>query len=223
MKNIAIVDDEKDIVEIASFYIELEGFKVFRFYNANTFVASLGHGKYDCIVLDLMLPEVDGISILKYLKSNEKTKDIPVLILTAKGTERDIITGIEAGASDYITKPFSPKVLAAKVKAFLGKSRQEPVVKVGDLTIDELKFEVYYGGDRIELTSTEFRILKLLVDNIDKVFTRDQLLNEIWSNTTSPTDRAVDVHIKNLRDKLKEFGKHIKTIRGVGYKFSTEE
>lgn len=223
MKNIAIVDDEKDIVEIASFYIELEGFKVFKFYDADSFVASLGNGNYDCIVLDLMLPEVDGISILKYLKSNEKTKYTPVLILTAKGTERDIITGIEAGASDYITKPFSPKVLAAKVKAFLGKPKQELVVKVGNLTIDELKFAVYCGDVKIKLTATEFKILKLLMDNLDRVFTRDQLLNEIWSNTTSPTDRTVDVHVKNLREKLKEFGKQIKTIRGVGYKFSTEE
>jgi DNA-binding response OmpR family regulator len=223
MKNVAIVDDEKNIVEIASFYIENEGLKTYKFYDGNSFIGSLGIEDYDCIILDLMLPEINGISILKYLKSNKKTKNIPVIILTAKGTEGDIIAGLEAGASDYITKPFSAKVLAKKVKTFSKEAKSEPIIKIGSLQIDEQKFEVYCKEKRIELTATEFKMLKLLAENKDRVFTRDQLLTETWKNSTSPTDRAIDVHVKNLRDKLGECSRYVKTIRGVGYKFSEDE
>ncbi len=222
MKRIAIIDDEKDIVDLASFYIEREGFKVDKFYTGDTFLNSIGSKKYDCIVLDLMLPNVDGLTILKSLKSREDTKSIPVIILTAKNSEGDMVLGLEMGANDYIPKPFSPRVLAAKVKAFI-REGGKTTIQEGDLTLDIGSFLVYCKDKTIRLTPTEFKILRVLVENKGKVYSRDTILKEAFSHTTSPIERAIDVHVKSIRDKLGQCGKYIKTIRGVGYKFSNEE
>lgn len=222
MKRIAIVDDEKDIVDLASFYVEREGFKVDKYYTGDSFLNAIGSKKYDCIVLDLMLPNVDGLTILKTLKSREDTKDIPVIILTAKNSEGDMVLGLEMGANDYIPKPFSPRVLAAKVKAFVREGKKT-TIQAGDITLDIANYIVYCKDKPVKLTPTEFRILKVLIEGKGKVFTREDLLNEAFLHTVSPTERAVDVHIKSIRDKLRECGKHIATVRGVGYKFQLEE
>jgi len=222
MKRIAIIDDEKDIVDLASFYIEREGFKVDKFYSGDSFLNSIGSKKYDCIVLDLMLPNVDGLTILKTLKSREDTKNVPVIILTAKNSEGDMVLGLEMGANDYIPKPFSPRVLAAKVKAFI-REGGKTTIQEGDLVIDLANYIVYCKDKTVRLTPTEFRILRTLVDNKGKVFTREELLKEAFPHTVSPTERAIDVHIKSIRDKLGPCQNYIKTVRGVGYKFSSEE
>ncbi|NCO27928.1 MAG: DNA-binding response regulator [Caldiserica bacterium CG02_land_8_20_14_3_00_36_38] len=223
MKTVAIVDDEKDIVELASFYIEREGFKTKKFNSGDTFVNSLLREHFDCIILDLMLPVVDGISILKFIRSNEKTKDIPVIILTAKGSEGDVVLGLENGANDYVVKPFSPRVLAAKVKVFTREKEEKSLLEKGVLKIDFLKYQVFCKDIKLVLTPIEFKILRALVEHEDKVFTRDEILAIVWDYTASPSGRAIDVHIRHLREKLGECGKYIKTVRGVRYKFSQEE
>jgi len=223
MKTIAIVDDEKDIVELASFYIEREGFKTKKFNSGDTFVNSLLREHFDCVILDLMLPVLDGISILKFMRSNEKTKDVPVIILTAKGSEGDIVLGLESGADDYVTKPFSPRVLAAKVKVFTREKEEKSFFEKEALRLDLLKYQVFCKDKEIALTQTEFKILKAMTEREGKVFTRDEILEIGWNYEASPSDRTIDVHIKNLREKLGFCGKYIKTVRGVGYKFSQEE
>jgi len=169
-----------------------------------------------------MLPNVDGLTILKTLKSREETKDVPVIILTAKNSEGDMVLGLEMGANDYIPKPFSPRVLAAKVKAFI-RETTKTTFKEGDLAIDFSNQIVYCKDRTVKLTQTEFRILRTLVENKNKVLGREEILDEAFSYTVSPTERAIDVHIKSIRDKLGACGKRIKTVRGVGYKFSSEE
>lgn len=223
MKTIAIVDDEKDIVELASFYIEREGFKTKKFNSGDAFVNSLLREHFDCVILDLMLPVIDGISILKFIRSNEKTKDIPVIILTAKGSEGDIVLGLESGADDYVTKPFSPRVLAAKVKVFTREKEEKSFFEKEALKLDFLKYQVFCKDKKLALTPTEFKILKAMTEREGKVFTRDEILEIGWNYEASPSDRTIDVHIKNLREKLGFCGKYIKTVRGVGYKFSLEE
>jgi DNA-binding response OmpR family regulator len=223
MKTIAIVDDEKDIVELASFYIEREGFKTKKFNSGDAFVNSLLREHFDCVILDLMLPVIDGISILKFIRSNEKTKDIPIIILTAKGSEGDIVLGLESGADDYVTKPFSPRVLAAKVKVFTREKEEKSFFEKEALKLDFLKYQVFCKDKKLALTPTEFKILKAMTEREGKVFTRDEILEIGWNYEASPSDRTIDVHIKNLREKLGFCGKYIKTVRGVGYKFSLEE
>ncbi|MFV1975412.1 MAG: winged helix-turn-helix domain-containing protein [Candidatus Scalindua sp.] len=176
----------------------------------------------DLIILDLMLPDADGIEICKNLKKNDKYSSIPIIMLTAKGEETDKILGLEFGADDYVTKPFSPRELVARVKAVL--RRREKIDESGKLDIggiliiDIEKHEVAVEGQKIELTSTEFRILKLFVSNKNKVFSRYDILDYLWGDEKIVLDRTIDVHIKNLRDKLGKAGQLIRNIRGIGYK-----
>ncbi len=223
MKVIAVVDDEKDITNLVAFHLKREGFSVRKFFNGEDFIKSLAKETYDCIILDLMLPGIDGISITKFLKANEKTANIPLIMLTAKGSEEDIITGLEAGADNYVTKPFSPRVLTAKVKVLTKKRKDEKIIKRNELSIDIEKHRVNCGTELITLTPTEFKMLEILAKNEEKVFTREDLLNRVWGYSASPTHRAVDVHIKHIREKLGKCGCYLKTIRGIGYKFSLEK
>lgn len=223
MKTVAIVDDEKDIVDLASFYIEREGFRTRKFSSGNSFINSLLKEQFDCVILDLMLPEIDGISVLKFIRSNERVKELPVIILTAKGSEADVVLGLENGADDYVIKPFSPRILAAKVKAFTREKATKTLLQKGELRVDLHKYEASCGDKKLNLTPIEFKILRAMVEHEDKVFTRNEILGAGWNYEASPSDRAIDVHIKNLRDKLGLCGKYVKTIRGVGYKFSQEE
>ncbi len=228
---IAIIDDEPDIVELVSIHLKKAMFKVKGFSDAEGLYRFLGlsdgHRQEseqvpDLIILDLMLPDADGIEICKNLKKSDKYSSIPIIMLTAKGEETDKILGLEFGADDYVTKPFSPRELVARVKAVL--RRREKIDESGKLDIggiliiDIEKHEVAVEGQKIELTSTEFRILKLFVSNKNKVFSRYDILDYLWGDEKIVLDRTIDVHIKNLRDKLGKAGQLIKNIRGIGYK-----
>ena len=221
-KLIAIVDDEPDIVELVSINLKRAMFKVNGFSDAESFYRFLEEKIPDLIILDLMLPDADGLEICKYLKKEDRFSSIPIIMLTAKGDETDKILGLEFGADDYVTKPFSPRELVARVKAVLRRRwnvEESGKLDVGGiLIIDTEKYEVFVEGKRVELTTTEFRILKLLLSKKSKVFSRDDILDYLWGHEKIVLDRTIDVHIKHLRDKLGKAGRFIKNIRGVGYK-----
>lgn len=219
---IAIVDDEPDIVELVSVNLRKAMFKVQGFSDAEGFYRFIDENIPDLIILDLMLPDADGLEICKYLRREDRFPSIPVIMLTAKGEETDKILGLEFGADDYVTKPFSPKELVARVKAVLRRRQtpEEPQKQDigGILSINPERYEVVVEGRKVELTSTEFKILNLLSSRKSKVFSRYDLLDHLWGHDKIVLDRTIDVHIRNLREKLGKAGKFIKNIRGVGYK-----
>ncbi len=222
-KLIAIVDDELDILDLVAINLEKTGFQTAKFEDASGLLNFLESKIPDLIVLDLMLPDIDGFDVCKNLKKNDKFSSIPIIMLTAKGEETDRILGLEFGADDYIVKPFSPRELVARVKAVLRRSdpkqKEKEVLIVGKiLKINTNKFEVFVKDKKIDLTSTEFNLLKLLTKRIGWVYSRNQILDHLWGNDKIVIDRTVDVHIKNLREKLGPAGKFIKNIRSVGYK-----
>ena len=222
-KVIAVVDDEEDIVELVSHHLKRDGFKVKEFYNGRDFLSYIKSVIPDLVILDIMLPGVDGLEICRILKNVSRTSSLPIIMLTAKGTEADVVVGLELGADDYIVKPFSPRELVARVKSILrrtGREEKEKLMKLGDLSVNSEKFEAAVDGEKIDLTTTEFKILEVLIEGMGKVFTRDQLLKKkrIWGDEKLVYDRTIDVHIKNLREKLGKAGGMIKTVRGIGYK-----
>ena len=221
-KCITIVDDESDIVELVSLHLKKAGFRTQGFLEGEAFLRSINEQTPDLIILDLMLPDTDGIEICKQLRRQDKFSEIPIIMLTARGEELDRVLGLELGADDYITKPFSPKELVARVKAVLRRySQKEPTKRIsvgGVLTIDRQKYQAVAEGKEIELTPTEFRILELLSSRRGWVYTRRQILDHLWEDEKFVIDRTVDVHIKNLRDKLGKAAKFIKNVRGIGYK-----
>jgi DNA-binding response OmpR family regulator len=219
-EKIGIVDDEKDILELIDLNLKKNGFLSYPFEKGDDLLKFLEKEFFDLIIVDLMLPDIDGFELIKFLK--EKYPSIPVIILTAKGDEVDKVVGLEIGADDYIVKPFSIRELIARIKAVLRRSK----IKDGDLIkIDEdfliypKNYKVFLKGEEIFLTKTEFKILLILYKNRGKVLTRDELLDELWGLDKIVIDRTIDVHIKHLRDKLKEYKDLIKNVRGVGYKF----
>lgn len=219
---IAIIDDEPDILELVSIHLKKSGFKVKEFLDADSFLKSLSNQTPDLIILDLMLPDADGLDICKYLKKEDKFSSIPIIMLTAKVDETDRILGLELGADDYVTKPFSPRELVARVKAVLRRNQQKQKskkIKIGNvLVIDSERYEVFVNNKKINLTVTEFRILQCLAERKGKALTRDQILDYLWGEEKAVLDRTIDVHIKHLREKLGKSGKLIKNIRGIGYK-----
>lgn len=219
---IAIIEDEPDIVELISLHLKKAGFRVEGFETGEDFLKFLTKQIPDLVILDLMLPDADGLDICKYLKKKDEFASTPIIMVTAKGEEADKILGLELGADDYVTKPFSPKELVARVKAVLRrktKKEHTKVVEIGQtLSINPDKFEVTVEGQKIELTSTEFRILELLASKKGWVFTRDKILDHLWGDEKLVLDRTVDVHIKNLREKLGKAKKFIRNVRGIGYK-----
>jgi two-component system phosphate regulon response regulator PhoB/two-component system alkaline phosphatase synthesis response regulator PhoP len=221
-KTVAIIDDEPDIVELVSLHLTRAGFESKGFLNAEDFFDFIGKNIPDLILLDLMLPDADGFEVCKYLRKKDEFASIPIIMLTAKGEETDKVLGLELGADDYVTKPFSPKELVARVKAVLRRQDKEEVlnkISIGDLlTIFPEKHETYVEGMKIDLTSTEFKILTLLTSKKGWVFTRDQILDYLWGQEKAVLDRTVDVHIKHLREKIGKAGRLIKNVRGVGYK-----
>lgn len=223
-KLIAVVDDEEDIVELVSHHLKRDGFKVKGFYNGRDFLLYTNTILPNLVILDIMLPGADGLEICRILKNNSRTSSLPIIMLTAKGTEADIVVGLELGADDYMVKPFSTRELVARVKNILRRvtkaQDKEQLIKIGPLSIDSEKFEALIEGKQIELTTTEFKILEVLAEGRGKVYTRDQLLKKkrIWGDEKLVYDRTIDVHIKNLREKLGEAGSLVKTIRGIGYK-----
>jgi DNA-binding response OmpR family regulator len=219
---VAIVEDEPDIVELVSVHLRKAGYDVKGFLDAGSFFGFLDTQCPDLVILDLMLPDMDGLEICKHLKSSDTTSSIPIIMLTARGDETDRVLGLELGADDYVTKPFSPRELAARVKAVLRRRATAEAAgrtRVGNiLTVDPDRFEVAVRGKRIQLTPTEFRILALLSSDVGRVFTRDQILDHLWGHEKAVIDRTVDVHIKHLRDKLGKAASLVKNVRGVGYK-----
>ncbi len=227
MKNrlIAIVDDENDIRELLTVNLKKNGFDSVEFENSNGFYEYLENREVSLIILDLMLPNEDGFDICKNLKNNKYTKNIPIIMLTAKSDETDKIIGLELGADDYITKPFSPKELIARVKSVLRRvdnnKEEERIIKIGnDIIINTEMHEVCLKNEKIELTATEYNILLILSKRKGWVFSRKQILDILWGNEKYVTERTVDVHIKHLREKLKKAGEYIKNVHSVGYKIS---
>lgn len=223
---ILVVDDEKNILELIRFNLELNQFDVITATDGEEALAIIkAEADIDLIILDLMLPNIDGIEVCKVLKRDEKTKDTPVIMLTAKGTETDKIFGLEIGADDYVTKPFSVKELTARVKAQLRRSdalkQDEDIIVINSMTINEKQHSVFINDQQIILTLKEYEVLRLLAENRGKVYTRDQLLNQVWGYDYFGETRTVDVHIRHIRKKIEEHdntNEYIETIRGVGYK-----
>jgi DNA-binding response OmpR family regulator len=219
---IAIIEDEVDLATLTAEHLRREGFRVETFGEAGRFFRSLAKKKPDLIILDLMLPDQSGLDVCRSLKRSEDWRSIPIIMATAKAEETDRVLGLELGADDYVVKPFSHKELAARINAVLRRSRAPEAggpLEVGEgLVLDPERFEARWKGDLLDLTSTEFRILMLLASKRGRVLTREQILDEIWGDQKIVLDRTVDVHIKNLRDKLGPAAGLVKNIRGVGYK-----
>ena len=222
-KLITIVDDEPDIVELIKHHLKRENYKVKEFYDGETLLSYLKTNLPDLIILDLMLPEIDGLEICRILKRDERTATISIIMLTAKGTETDRVVGLELGADDYIVKPFSPRELIARVKAVLRRIEAKPektkIIKRNNLMIDLVKYKVTIKGKEINLTTTEFKLLSILAGKPGWVFSRNKLLDKLWGEDKIVLDRTIDVHITQLRKKLGECGKLVKSVRGIGYKF----
>lgn len=222
-KLVAVIDDEPDVLDVVSTHLKEANFRVAEFSDARSFLDSLKTQIPDIIVLDLKLPDADGFDICKTLKQSKDCAHVPVIMLTGKGAEIDRVLGLEIGADDYVTKPFFSRELVARVKAILRRSEQsneeEETLEIGGiLKIDLQKYRVAVRGEEIPLTTTEFRILALLADKIGWVYSRQQILDHLWGNDKTVVDRAVDVHIKNLKKKLGPARGLIKNVRGIGYK-----
>jgi two-component system phosphate regulon response regulator PhoB/two-component system alkaline phosphatase synthesis response regulator PhoP len=218
---IAALDDEADILELLRVSLQKAGYRFEGFREADDLFRYLTREKPALLVLDLMLPDTDGLEVCRQIRRTESLAGIPVIMLTAKGDESDKVVGLELGADDYVTKPFSVKELIARIHAVLrrpdgGEAARR--IALGRLVIDLDKFEVAVEGVKIELTATEFKILQLLASRPGRVFTRDQILDHLWGDEKAVVDRTVDVHIRNLREKLGPAASLIKNIRGVGYK-----
>jgi len=223
-EKILVVDDEEDILELLRFNLSRERYQVSCALTAEKALSLVQSEAPDLIVLDLMLPGIDGLEVARQLKNDPATKNIPIVMLTAKGEEADIVTGLELGADDYITKPFSPRILLARVRAVLRRKatvsqEKESVIRVHDLTIHPGRHEVLVDGKPVQLTFTEFGILNYLARRPGWVFTRSQIVDAVRGDDYFVTDRSVDVQIVGLRKKLGPAGKCIETVRGIGYRF----
>ena len=223
---ILIVEDERDIVELLRYNLQEAGFETDYVRNGADALHRAVEQSPDLILLDLMLPEVDGLIVCRLLKNDPRTKNIPIVMVTAKTEERDRITGLELGVDDYITKPFSPKEVVLRVSAVLrriqvGKQAEEDTKQIQQhgLTIDLDKHQVLTESGPIDLTATEFKLITLFARSPGRVFTRDILMGVIWGQEYYGIDRTVDTHVSRLRRKLGEFGEHIETVHGVGYRF----
>ena len=218
---IAIVDDEPDILSLVSLHLKRAGFNIQEFRTGEEFLFWLEKNNPDLIILDLMLPDRDGREICKSLRNSDRSGDLPIIMLTALGHEVDRIIGLETGADDYITKPFSPRELVARVKAVLRRAvvkEKYSVLSAAGIKLDTERFITTVSGQEVKLTSTEFKLLAILMKGRGRVFSRRQILEQLWQGEKIVFDRTIDVHIRNIRIKLGSAGKFIKNIRGVGYK-----
>ncbi|MGA2615316.1 MAG: response regulator transcription factor [Spirochaetia bacterium] len=219
---VAVVEDEDDIRALVTAALKKERFRVREHSDGRGLLVSLSTDRPDLLVLDVMLPDTDGFEICRRIRADKALSSIPIIILTARAEEADRILGLELGADDYVVKPFSPKELAARVKAVLRRAAPETArarIDAGDgLIIDTDTVEAFVGGQRLELTQAEFRILQLLASRTGWVFSREKILDYLWGNEKNVTDRSVDVHVKHLRDKLGDRGGRIVNVRGIGYK-----
>lgn len=223
-ENILVVDDEEDILELLRYNLAKNGFNVTTAVSGEDALKIVKTKLFDMVLLDLMLPGIDGLDVCKELKKNQSTSSIPIIMLTAKGEEADIVAGLELGADDYVTKPFSPRVLVSRIRAVLrrrGKSviDENSPLRYDEMEIDPRRFKVFVKGSLVELTHTEFSILHFLAKKPGWVFTRYQIIDAIKGLDYPVTDRSVDVQVVGLRKKLGEYGDYIETVRGVGYRF----
>ena len=226
---ILIVDDEEHIVELIRYNLEASGYTTVEAYNGLDGLKLAKEENPALVLLDLMLPGLDGLEVCKRLRADDKLKNIPIIMLTAKSEEIDKVLGLELGADDYITKPFSVRELSARVKALLRRintvAEESDIYHFDDVEIDHLKHEVTKNGKKVDLTLKEFELLDILVRNNGKVLTRDLLLDKIWGYEYMGETRTVDVHIRHLRQKLEADDrnpKFIETVRGIGYRFNNE-
>ncbi len=224
-ERILVVDDEQDILELIRYNLSREGYQIEAVKSGEEAIKIARDRHPDLIILDLMLPGIDGLDVCRLLKNESRTADIPIIMLTAKGEDSDVVTGLELGADDYMVKPFSPKELIARVRTILrrrARAAEEKEVKIlviENMKIDPSKHKVTIGKEEVDLTATEFALLLFLAKRPGWVFTRTQIINGIKGDDYPVTDRSVDVQILNLRKKLGEMGKYIETVRGVGYRF----
>ena len=226
MKVIYLVEDDESIRELVLYTLRETGFEAEGFENPALFWEAAAGTKPDLILLDIMLPGEDGITVLRKIRNMPDMEDIPVMMLTAKGTEYDKVMGLNYGADDYLPKPFGMMELVARVKALLrrsGRRNAKDGYTIGDLRISTSKHEVTVSGRPVALTLKEFELLALMMENQGIVFTRDQLLTRIWGYAFDGESRTVDVHIRSLRQKLGECGSLIETVRGIGYRMGTEK
>ncbi|SRR4030065_2890658 len=223
-EKILIVDDEADILTLLEYNLEKAGFKVISANDGPDAVEITKREKPDIIILDIMLPSMEGTEVCKILKSGDATRHIPIIMLTAKGEEVDRIVGFELGADDYITKPFSPRELILRVKAVLkrGQEQEAKIINAGPITIDVERSLATADGKLLKLTAIEFKLLLELAKSDGKVLSRDTLLDRAWGTEVYITDRTVDTHIRRLREKLGKTSKYIETVRGFGYRFREE-
>ncbi len=223
-EHVLVVDDEEDILELVRYNLVKEGYRVTTVASGEEALKSARSALPDIILLDLMLPGVDGLEVCRLLKQDLKTRHIPIIMLSAKGEEADIVTGLELGAADYITKPFSPRVLVARLRAVLRRRSTEAVsesspLNIHDITIHPGRHEVLVKGEPVDLTVTEFRLLHMLARRPGWVFTRSQIVDGVHGEDYPVSDRSVDVQVVGLRKKLGISGDYIETVRGVGYRF----
>lgn len=228
-EKILVVEDEQDIVKMLEYNLKKEGFRTLSVHDGEDALDSASREHPDLIVLDLMLPGIDGLEVCKTLKSESKTAPIPIIMLTAKSQESDKVVGLELGADDYVTKPFSPRELIARIKAVLRRVKEKnkfpEVLKIGELKIDFSKIAVTVKDKPLELTAKEFELLKTLIKAKGRVLSRDYLLDTIWGfdHAVEIQTRTVDVHIRTLRKKLKSEAKRIITVKNYGYRFEADE
>jgi len=223
-EKIFVVDDEEDILELVNFVLSKENYRVQKYVTGEDLLKAVKADKPDLLLLDLMLPGIDGFDICKIIKNDDKLSDIPIIMLTAKGDEVYVVSGLELGADDYIVKPFSARVLTARVKAILrrGKnilSNNNDVIEIDNLKIHPGRHEVLVNGKHLDLTFSEFRLLQLLAQKRGWVYTRYQIVDALRGSDYPVTERAIDVQVVGLRKKLGNHGRYIETVRGVGYRF----
>ncbi|HEX4123591.1 MAG TPA: response regulator transcription factor [Tepidisphaeraceae bacterium] len=223
---ILVIDDEKDLIELVRYNLEKEGYDIIAAGDGPSGMEVIRKHRPDLVVLDLMMPGMDGLAVCQQLRSDARVGRVPIIMLTAKATEADRIVGLELGADDYITKPFSPREVVARVKAVLRRSSSQAsipeVIRSGELVIDLNGHEVSFRGQRISLTATEFRILEFLAARPGRVFSRDEIIDAALGNDAAVFDRTIDVHMTAIRRKLGPGGERIETVRGFGYKFRSE-
>ena len=231
MKRILVIEDDPDIVELLRYNLEKEDFQVYAATDGKTGLELVRRGSADLLILDLMLPQLSGIEVCKEIRKSQEHETLPIIMLTARGEETDRVLGLELGADDYVTKPFSVREMVARVKALLRRSEREKdkieseeALLIGSLTIDPSSYRVQRNGEAIQLTALEFRLLYYLASRPNRVFTRDQLLDAVWGTERFVTPRSVDVYIRRLREKIEVDPVHphyLKTMRGAGYLFET--
>ena len=226
-ETVLLIEDEKNILELVKYNLEQEGFRILTATKGNTGLETALKERPALVILDLMLPGMNGLEICKTLKQNDKTRTIPIIMLTAKGTESDKVVGLELGADDYITKPFSPREFVARIKAVLRRSQEKPteeILRSGTIELDMTKHELRLKGKPVEITAKEFELLRVLMSSRERVLTREVLLSKVWGyeNSMNIETRTVDMHIGQLRKKIGKEAERIVTIKSVGYRFDGE-